>query len=199
MLRLFVPHEFDMLTLKEAKVALNTDIYHWTWPHKCIRLTVSLKEVLFCKLSALRVYHVDTKQRDLYMTSKITGGSLFLQIPLKSFPAFWIFASSSIFCFRMHLNFSDFLLVNFKSDIHLNSIPRIPLLKSHCAVHGYLTESRFGIAPDILQLTDAIDDVKLSLFKVNLSSEIRIKTSYFFNLWSLMEMFCKAIQTFLKC
>lgn len=67
----------------------------------------------------------------------------------------------------MHLNLLDFS-VDFKSGIHLNSILRIPLLKSHCpAVHGYLTGSRFGIALDVLQLTDAIDDVKPSLFRVN--------------------------------
>ena len=69
----------NTLTLKEAEVALNTDIYYWTWPHKWLRLTVSPNEVLFCKLSALRVYHVDIKHRDLYMTSKISRGSFFLQ------------------------------------------------------------------------------------------------------------------------
>lgn len=52
----------------------------------------------------------------------------------------------------------------FKSDIHLNSTPRFSLLKIHCAVHGYLTDSHFGIALDVLQLTDAIDDLKLSFF-----------------------------------
>ena len=66
----------------------------------------------------------------------------------------------------MHLNLLDFS-VDFKSDIPLNSILRIPLLKSHYAVHGYLTESLFGIKLDVLQLTEAIDDVKLSSFRVN--------------------------------
>ena len=78
----------DTLTLKEAEVALNTDIYHWTWPHKWLRLTVSPNEVLFCKLSALRVYHVDIKHCDLYMTSKISRGSFFLQNAL-----FFIYSS----------------------------------------------------------------------------------------------------------
>ena len=87
----------NTLTLKEAEVALNTDIYHWTWPHKWLRLTVSPDEVLLFKLPALRVYHVDIKHRDLYMTSKITGGSFFLQNPLKYSPAFLIFASLSTF------------------------------------------------------------------------------------------------------
>ena len=36
----------NTLTLKEAKVALNTDIYHWTWPHKWLRLTVSPNQML---------------------------------------------------------------------------------------------------------------------------------------------------------
>ena len=67
----------------------------------------------------------------------------------------------------MHPNLLDFS-TDFKSDIHFNSIRlRTPLLKSHCAVHEYLTESRFGITLDVLQLTDAIDDVKLSLYRVN--------------------------------
>ena len=94
----------DTLTLKEAEVTLNTDIYYWTWPHKWFRLTVLPNELLFCKLSALRVYHVDIKHRDLYMTFKISGGSFFLQNALKSSPAFWIFASLSIF-----LHVSEFL------------------------------------------------------------------------------------------
>ena len=85
-----------------------------------------------------------------------------------------------MFYFGIHLKLLDFS-VYFKSDIHLNFILRFPLLKSHCAVHGYLTESHFGITLDVLQLTDAIDDVKLSLFRVNQSLEIRIKTSYFFH------------------
>ena len=55
----------DTLTLKEAEVALNTGMYNWTWPNKLLRLTVSLKEVLFCKQFALHVYHVDTEHCDL--------------------------------------------------------------------------------------------------------------------------------------
>lgn len=69
----------------------------------------------------------------------------------------------------------------FKSDIHLNSTPRFSLLKIHCAVHGYLTDSHFGIALDVLQLTDAIDDLKLSFFWVNQLLKTTIKTSPFFN------------------
>lgn len=100
----------DTLTLKEAKVALNTDMYHWTWPHKCIRLTVSLKEVLFCKLSALRVrvHHVDTNHCDLHMTSKMKGRSFFKilwNLPqLCKCLLHWV-----SFCFWVYLNLLDFL------------------------------------------------------------------------------------------
>lgn len=98
----------DTLTLKEAEVALNTDMYNWTWPNKLLRLTVSLKEVLFCKLSALRVHHVDTNHCDLHMTSKMKGRSFFKilwNLPqLCKCLLHWV-----SFCFWVYLNLLDFL------------------------------------------------------------------------------------------